>query len=113
MRWNAACRLNLRGFTLVEVLVAITVLSMGSLGCFKMIDFFNRLRSAERKQTEIFMVAVEKMESFVENPPPCGGLKTLEPLPLAWIDVFVEGVPPAHGVRFRRLVKCSRKKDLP
>ena len=60
-----------RGFTLVEVCVAVAVLATGlaALGCF--VAGFGQLRSIERDRIESVSRAVSRMEALIESPAPC------------------------------------------
>lgn len=104
----SSCR---RGFTLMEAVVAVFVLGAGAVAFVPLLDTFGRLRAAERLQAEAFVEAVHKVESFVENPPPCDSVKMLSPyVALAEIFVEIQVPPPAHPVRLKRVVQCELKK---
>ena len=106
---NCKCRRLRGGFTLMEVWVAIAVMSAGLLAMGSVLDFFNRMKLAERRQAQAFLEAVQQMEKLIECPPPCDSVVTLNPyVSLAWVDVFQNPEPPAHSVHFRRLVSCRR-----
>lgn len=100
-----------RGFTLVEVCVAVAVLATGlaALGCF--VAGFGQLRSAERARIESVIEAVSSMEKLFESPPPCND--SLYALPLS--PSFRQALAGAHLyyaetgdslVRLRRIVRC-------
>ena len=105
------------GFTLMEVLVALAVFAFGSLAVGRYLDSFNRLRSMERDQTKSLIAAVETMEYFIRNPPPCTDssfvlnevdvVRSTMPgvVSLAWVVVSTGGV---GQVELRRLVWCKK-----
>lgn len=107
-----------RGFTLVEVCVAVAVLATGlaALGCF--VAGFGQLRSIERDRIESVIETVSSMEKLIESPPSCD----VPPPPCDDPPACDVPVPPlrqalagAHLyyaetgdslVRLRRIVRC-------
>ena len=110
-------RRNASGFTLMEVCVALAVLAFGSLAVGRYLDGFNRVRSVEREQAKILVAAVQTVEEFVRNPPPCTDSVIAQnrvevtlsavpgAVPLAWVQVTAEKI---SRVRLRRLVRCRK-----
>ena len=110
------------GFTLIEICVAIVVLSAGVVAFGRFLDGFNRLRIMEREKAKSVVSVARVIEDFVQNPPLCRDssfsiglvnviLKTVpgvKPVAWAWASVLSE-----HDVELRRLVRCQRKKVLP
>lgn len=95
------------GFTLVEVLVALGVLNIGSLAFYGILNFFIQMKVAERGQSAAFIDAADRIELLKEKEPPCDSLEVYVPgIPLAWVSVSVPCRPPAHTVHFRRLIRC-------
>ena len=115
------------GFTLMEVCVALAVLSAGVFVFGRYLDGFNRIRTLERAQARAVLEAANAVEYFIQNPPECcdtlfafGALAaavqvSLEsipgPRPIVWLNVFV--VTPSVRIDpkapvFRRLVRCAR-----
>lgn len=120
----------MKGFTLIEVLVALAILSTSSVVFGTIVGFFNQQRSLERSRANAFVCAVETMESLIDNPPSCevstrpsshgpatsrnvdsgipcdSAVVALRPVPgvvpLSWAQVQVS------TVSFRRLVKCVK-----
>lgn len=125
-----------RGFTLMEVCVALVVLMIGGTVCRYYVDMF--LRLWERERLSVFMVetAVEAMEARLDSVGVCRDTlweemfarnavklrvteKSIgEVYLLEWVNVCVgslresEVVPPKEDLCLRRLVKCKRKEDL-
>lgn len=101
-----------RGFTLVEVCVAVAVLATGlaALGCF--VSGFGQLRSIERNRIESVSRAVSHMEALIESPPSCDvPLPCDVPAPplrqtLAGANLYY-AVAGDSLVRFRRIVRCK------
>ena len=101
-----------RGFTLVEVCVAVAVLATGlaALGCF--VAGFGQLRSIERDRIESVSRAVSRMEKLIESPAPCDvplpcdvpALPLRQALAGAHLYYAVAG---DSLVRFRRIVRCK------
>lgn len=101
-----------RGFTLIEVCVALPVLAASLAAFFIWIDAFLKLRSLERDEAVQFVEAVGLVESRIENPPFCSdtsfergaeGYVKLERTGangLSWLSVQV------GAVYLKRLVKC-------
>ena len=116
------------GFTLMEVCVALAVLSAGVLVFGRYLDGFNRIRTLERAQARAVLEAANAVEYFIQNPPDCRDTSfafseapaftiriSLEsipgPRPIVWLNVFV--VTPSvrtdpKAPVFRRLVRCAR-----
>ncbi len=102
--------MNRRGFSLMEIYVSISVLSIGILALLQFFDAFNRLRENERNMVKVVEAEIESVEYFVRNPPRCEVAEDLPgtnvprnvrlskgPLPdLIWVETK----------RFRRLVEC-------
>ena len=127
---------NCRGFTLMEVCVALVVLMIGETVCRYYVNTF--LRLWERERLSVFMVetAVEAMEARLDSVGVCrdtlweemfarNGVKLRvteksigEVYLLEWLNVCVsslresEMVPPKEDLCLRRIVKCKRKEDL-
>ena len=105
------------GFTLMEVCVALLLLSSGVLVFGRFVDSFNRVASLEREQAKAVVCAAAAVEELVRNPPPCAdsafalgvALVELRAVPgakaLAWVDAKA---PAIHEVRLRRLVRCKK-----
>lgn len=108
-----------RGFTLVEVCVAVAALATGlaALGCF--VAGFGQLRSIERDRIESVSRAVSHMEALIESPPscdvpppPCDDPPACDvPAPplrqaLAGANLYY-AVAGDSLVRFRRIVRCK------
>lgn len=103
------------GFTLMEVCIALAVLSTGVLVFGRYLDGLNRLRNFERNRAQSVIVVAQSVESFVTKPPDCrdtsfvlngtdASLKAVPGVkPLAWVTVSANAVRP---VRLRRLVRC-------
>ena len=116
------------GFTLMEVCVALAVLSAGVFVFGRYLDGFNRIRTLERAQARAVLEAANAVEYFIQNPPDCRDTSfafseapaftiriSLEsipgPRPIVWPNVFV--VTPSvrtdpKSPVFRRLVRCAR-----
>lgn len=106
-----------RGFTLIEVCVALAVLSTGVVVFGRYVDGFNRIRVLERDHARMVLETARAVEYFIQNPPACCDtsftfgvsvqvtVQTLPgPKPLAWLSAFS---PPKEPV-FRRLVRCRK-----
>lgn len=107
-----------RGFTLVEVCVAVAVLATGlaALGCF--VAGFGQLRSIERDRIESVSRAVSHMEALIESPPSCDVPPPCDVTPpannvppplrqaLAGANLYY-AVAGDSLVRFRRIVRCK------
>ena len=115
------------GFTLMEVCVALAVLSAGVLVFGRYLDSFNRIRVLERQHANAAIVAAQAVEHFVQYPPECRDATfafgahadsiqvTLQTIPgprqIVWLNAFV--VTPSVRTTpkapvFRRLVRCAR-----
>lgn len=125
-----------RGFTLMEVCVALVVLMIGGMVCRYYVDTFLRLWERERLKAFMVETAVEAMEARLDSVGVCrdtlweemfarNGVKLWveekvvgEVYLLEWVSVCVgslresEMVPPKEDLCLRRLVKCKRKEDL-
>lgn len=102
--------MNRRGFSLMEIYVSISVLSIGILALLQFFDAFSHLRQKERNMVKSVEAEIESVEYFVRNPPRCEVAEDLPgtnaprnvrlskgPLPdLIWVETE----------RFRRLVEC-------
>ena len=115
------------GFTLMEVCVALAVLSAGVLVFGRYLDGFNRVRAQERQHANAVVVAAQAVEHFVQYPPSCRDttfafgapadsiLVALQTIPgprrIVWLNAFVVTprvrTAPKAPV-FRRLVRCAR-----
>lgn len=115
------------GFTLMEVCVALAVLSAGVFVFGRYLDGFNRIRTLERAQARAVLEAANAVEYFIQNPPDCrvtsfafgasadSILVSLETIPglrqIVWLNASV--VTPrmrtdSKAPVFRRLVRCVR-----
>ena len=116
------------GFTLMEVCVALAVLSAGVLVFGLYLDGFNRIRALERAQARAVLETANAVEYFIQNPPDCRdtsfafsgapafsiqvSLKTIPgPRQILWLNASV--VTPRvrtdpKAPAFRRLVRCVR-----
>lgn len=125
-----------RGFTLMEVCVALAVLMIGGTACRYYVDTFLRLWERERLNAFMVETAVEEMEARLDSVGVCrdtlweemfarNGVKLRvteksigEVYLLEWLNVCVsslresEMVPPKEDLCLRRIVKCKRKEDL-
>ncbi|MCQ2120594.1 MAG: prepilin-type N-terminal cleavage/methylation domain-containing protein [Fibrobacter sp.] len=125
-----------RGFTLMEVCVALVVLMIGGTVCRYYVNTF--LRLWERERLSVFMVetAVEAMEARLDSVGVCRDTlweemfarnavklrvteKSIgEVYLLEWVNVCVGSlreskmVSPKEDLCLRRIVKCKRKEDL-
>lgn len=116
----------MKGFTLVEVCVALAVLSLGSVVLNLWLDGFNKFCGVEYYQAKSFVAAVRTMELFVEKSDSCMHMvqnlnEVRDPeIPLnIWVEkdsltpdfvwVHVETLPraPAQSLRLKRLVVCK------
>ena len=61
----------MRGFTLMEVCVALVVLSAGIVVFGRYLDGFNRIRVLEREQARAVLETARAVEHFIQNPPAC------------------------------------------
>ncbi|MCF0223760.1 MAG: prepilin-type N-terminal cleavage/methylation domain-containing protein [Fibrobacter sp.] len=115
----------MKGFTLMEVLVALSVFAVASLACGRYIDGFLRIRNVEREQALAFTCGVQAMEDWIRQVMPCNTVSkviegdgcpvvqiTLTPVggyvPLAVARVVAPAVRP---VTFTRLVECKNIED--
>ena len=115
------------GFSLMEVCVALAVLSAGVLVFGRYLDSFNRVRALERQHANAVIVAAQAVEHFVQYPPECRDTTfafgapadsiqvTLQTIPgprqIVWLNASV--VTPSvrttpKAPAFRRLVRCVR-----
>ena len=90
------------GFTLMEVCVALVVLSAGIVVFGRYLDGFNRIRALEREPARAVLETAHAVEHFIQNPPACRDtafafgalaasiqvtLKTIPgPRPIAWLS---------------------------
>ena len=108
-----------RGFTLMEVCVALAILSAGIVVFARFLDGFNRLRSMERFQARTVIEMANAVEYFVQNEPLCRdtsfvfsavqvSVQTIPgPKPIAWLLVSaVTNSPRSNAPVFRRLIHC-------
>ena len=127
---------NRRGFTLMEVCVALVVLMIGGMACRYYVNSFLRLWERERLNAFMVETAVEAMEARLDSVGVCrdtlweemfarNGVKLWveekvvgEVYLLEWVSVCVGSlreskmVSPKEDLCLRRLVKCKRKEDL-
>lgn len=115
------------GFTLMEVCVALVVLSAGIVVFGRYLDGFNRIRALERQHANAALAAAQAVEHFVRNPPECCDTLfafgapadsiqvTLQTIPgprrIVWLNAFV--ISPrvrttSKAPVFRRLVRCVK-----
>ena len=106
---------NQSGFTLIEVCVALAVLSGSILVFGRYLEGFNRIRTLEREQAKSVVLSADVVEEFVRNPPPCVDssfsykdarveiLTVPGTKPLAWVRASVLAI---QKVELRRLVRC-------
>lgn len=98
------------GFTLLEVCVALAVLSAGVLVFGRYLDGFNRVRTLERERANATIVAAKSMESLILSPPAClDSSFTLNGVEV--VLKVVPGVKPlvwAQVGSLRRLIRCAR-----
>lgn len=126
-----------KGFTLMEILVALAILAIASTVACKLVDGYLLLRGAERRQAQAFLCATQTMEFLVHNVPMCDSTGhfsfdvfsitddlsarleqcnaisySLSPVPgLAPLLIAEVSAPSARPVSFRRLIVCNA--DLP
>ena len=105
------------GFTLMEVCVALVVLSAGVLVFGRFLDGFNRLQALERTKAKSVVAVSETIEELVRNPPWCRDSSfvrnevnvVLNAVPgaksLAWVEATSVSLPE---VKLRRLVRCKK-----
>lgn len=127
---------NCRGFTLMEVCVALVVLMIGGTVCRYYVNTFLRLWERERLKAFMVETAVEEMEARLDSVGVCRDTlweemfarnavklrvteKSIgEVYLLEWVNVCVGSlreskmVSPKEDLCLRRLVKCKRKEDL-
>lgn len=115
------------GFTLMEVCVALVVLSAGIVVFGRYLDGFNRIRALERARANATIAAALAVEHFVEKPPGCRDTAfafgapadslqvSLETIPgprrIVWLNAFVVTPSPRTTSKapvFRRLVRCVK-----
>lgn len=115
-----------RGFTLVEVLVALAVLSVGAVASGYYYRAFASMREREREAVKAVVMATDYLENAIEHPPECADTSfmvntvcdvslfvTVRKLPgvakLAYLDVAPRVGETAHRdlpVALRRVVYC-------
>ncbi|MDY6386993.1 MAG: prepilin-type N-terminal cleavage/methylation domain-containing protein [Fibrobacter sp.] len=110
------------GFTLMEVCVALAVLSAGVLVFGRFLDGFNRLQSLERTKAKSVVAVSETIEELVRNPPWCKDSSfvrnevnvVLNAVPgaksLVWVKATSASMPE---VKLRRLVRCKKIRQNP
>ncbi len=90
-----------RGFTVVEVVVAIVVLSIGILGLATTAALVTRMIGQGTRFTEASTLAQERFEML--RPLPCDSLRagtaTPSPYAVAWTVDSIGGRPPGRLVR--------------
>lgn len=115
------------GFTLLEVCIALAVLSAGVLVFGRYLDGFSRVRALERERANEILAAAQAVEHFVQYPPECRDTSFAFAAPAAAVQVSLETIPGPRpivwlnasvvtpSVRtnpkapvFRRLVRCTR-----
>jgi prepilin-type N-terminal cleavage/methylation domain-containing protein len=111
-----------RGFTLMEVCVALAVLSAGVLVFGRFLDGFNRLQALERTKAKSVIAVSETIEELVRKPPWCRDSSfvrnevnvVLNAVPgaklLAWVEAASVSLPE---VKLRRLVRCKKIRQNP
>ena len=123
-----------RGFTLMEICVALAVLSAGIVVFGRFLDGFNRLRSLERDEARMVLETARAVEYFVQHPPACrdtsftfGAPAFSSQVPAAAVQVSVQTIPGPKSLArlsacavtpsprassnapiFRRLVRCRK-----
>lgn len=108
------------GFTLMEVLVALAIIGASSVVFLRYVGGYLQLQSAERRQAQAYVKAVQTMEFLIREKPSCQDSGrflsqdsvryVLSPLPGQVPLLLAEVESPAvHNVRFRRLVLCETK----
>ena len=110
------------GFTLMEVCVALAVLSAGVLVFGRFLDGFNRLQALERTKAKSVIAVSETIEELVRNPPWCKDSSFVRnevnvvlnavpgAKPLAWVEATSVSLPE---VKLRRLVRCKKIRQNP
>lgn len=112
-----------RGFTLMEVLVASTILSIGSVALGSLYINFNQQRRLESQRVNDYVCSVSSMEQIVQSPPSCKNSfvlnvtgKASRPcqevsirlVPVPGISHLVlASLPMAQGKILQRLVSCQ------
>ncbi|MBO5532024.1 MAG: prepilin-type N-terminal cleavage/methylation domain-containing protein [Fibrobacter sp.] len=110
------------GFTLMEVCVALAVLSAGVLVFGRFLDGFNRLQALERTKAKSVIAVSGTIEELVRKPPWCRDSSfvrnevnvVLNAVPgaklLAWVEATSASMPE---VKLRRLVRCQKIRQNP
>lgn len=109
-----------KGFTLLEVLVALTVLVAGASAIAYCLGMFRQMSAVEFSRSDEAISAVRFVESQISNPPLCGNDGAYAPeTHYAFGSVHITGVNETSSLlwlevrtehfSFRRLVRC--KKD--
>ncbi len=110
------------GFTLMEVCVALVVLSAGVLVFGRFLDGFNRLQALERTKAKSVVAVSENIEELVRNPPWCRDSSFVRneenvvlnvvpgAKPLAWVEATSVSL---SEVKLRRLVRCQKIRQNP
>ena len=81
------------GFTLMEVCVALVVLSAGIVVFGRYLDGFNRIRALERARANATIAAARVVEHFVEKPPECRDTTFAFGAPAGSIQVTLQTIP--------------------
>ncbi|PWJ68192.1 MULTISPECIES: PilW family protein [unclassified Fibrobacter] len=95
-----------RGFTLMEVLVASAILSIGAMALGSIYVNFNHQRRLEIQAVDSYMRSINAMEQLIRTPPSCEETSLpMVPVPgvsrLALVSISTE-----QGVNLRRLIPC-------
>lgn len=112
----------IRGFTLMEVLVASLILSIGATALGSLYANFNSLRRQEIRAVDAYACSVSVMEKLLQTPPACGEPRTLDmvgdtarpckdvPVRLTPVPgmsrLVVVSIPVSHVGKFQRIMKC-------
>lgn len=116
----------MRGFTLMEVLVAFAVLGLGSAAVLHAVDGFGNLKKQERLHVQAHLLAASTMESLVlrascsqsaqEQVSPGGrflirtrflAVPGTAPLALATVNVQPVETSSVSPVQLKRLLLCN------
>ena len=99
-----------KGFTLLEVLVALAVLASGTVALGHYAAAFRRISSAEIARVDSALTAVAFLDSLAVSRPPCADTVLMRaetfllpgPRALQWVEVH------SGNFTLRRLVRCAR-----